>query len=138
MDWHPQVFEDHHEGFARIFTPPNPDIINPNISPIGRMGWLMMGGHIDQQAATENLPGYVSGYNTEFDMWYPGYGDTWPTFHGAYGMTFETAAQASTESSSTNSFRKRDGSLNDPSSTLEGRFMDCHGQHQLSGRRDLV
>jgi hypothetical protein len=91
MDWHPQVFEDHHEGFARIFTPPNPDIINPNISPIGRMGWLMMGGHIDQQAATQNLPGYVSGYNTEFDMWYPGYGDTWPTFHGAYGMTFETA-----------------------------------------------
>ncbi len=91
MEWHPQVFEDHHEsGPARIFTPPNPDVVNPNISPIGRMGWLMYGAHIDQQAATQNMPGYVSGFRTAYDMWYPGYGDSWPTFQGAYGMTFET------------------------------------------------
>jgi len=89
-NWKPQVFEDHHEGTARIWTPPNPDIINPNISPIGRMQWLMYGAHIDEQAASQNLPGYVSGAGTQYDMWYLGYGDTVPTLHGAAGMTFET------------------------------------------------
>src|SRR5690625_7645719 len=24
-----------------------------------------------------------------FDLFYPSYGDTWPTFHGAVGMTYE-------------------------------------------------
>ncbi|MDZ7720385.1 MAG: M14 family metallopeptidase [Balneolaceae bacterium] len=27
----------------------------------------------------------------QFDLFYPGYGDTWPTFHGAIGMTYEQA-----------------------------------------------
>jgi hypothetical protein len=26
-----------------------------------------------------------------FDLYYPGYGDSWPTFHGAIGMTYEQA-----------------------------------------------
>jgi len=89
--WHPQIFEDHHEdsGINRIYTPPDPDNLNPDVSPIIRGGWNSVGMHIAEQAAVQNLPGFGQGYS--FDMWYPGYGDTWPSFHNAVGMTFEIA-----------------------------------------------
>jgi len=91
LDWHPQIFEDHHEdnGYGRLYTPPDPDTINPNVSPIIRAGWNEIGMHIAAEATTADLPGFNQGYS--YDMWYPGYGDTWPSFHNAIGMTFETA-----------------------------------------------
>lgn len=89
LEWRPQIFLDLHEsGPARIFVPPNPDPVNPEISPIIRASWIMTGGYIITQACTKNLPGYVCGVT--YDMWYPGYGDTWPSFHHAIGETFET------------------------------------------------
>ena len=89
LEWRPQIFLDLHEsGPARIFVPPGPDPYHPEISPIVRAGWIMTGGYIITQACTKNLPGYVTGVS--YDMWYPGYGDTWPSFHHALGETFET------------------------------------------------
>jgi hypothetical protein len=89
--WHPQIFEDHHEddGFGRLYTPPNPDNVNPNVSPVIRAGWNELGEHIAAGAVTAGLPGFNEGY--AYDMWFPGYGDTWPSFHNAIGMTFEIA-----------------------------------------------
>jgi hypothetical protein len=47
-----------------------------------------------------------------FDLFYPGYGDSWPTFQGAVGMTFEVAGQGGP------AYKRQDGEV----LTLEGRI----------------
>ncbi|HEX7553653.1 MAG TPA: hypothetical protein VF378_08865, partial [Geothrix sp.] len=47
-----------------------------------------------------------------FDLFYPGYGDSWPTFQGAVGMTFEMAGQGGL------AYRREDGEV----LTLESRI----------------
>ena len=47
-----------------------------------------------------------------FDLFYPGYGDSWPTFQGAVGMTFEVGGGGGT------AYRREDGEV----VTLEGRI----------------
>jgi len=47
-----------------------------------------------------------------FDLFYPGYGDSWPTFQGAVGMTFEMAGQGGL------AYKREDGEI----LTLESRI----------------
>ncbi|MEX1139227.1 MAG: M14 family metallopeptidase [Bacteroidota bacterium] len=53
-------------------------------------------GAIYGRGNAEALDRFGSPYYTEeyFDLFYPGYGDSWPTFNGAIGMTYEQAGHS--------------------------------------------
>jgi hypothetical protein len=86
--WEPQVFVDLHEmsADATYFFPPTAEPINPEISP-AVVRWLEVFGAANAEAF--DRLGWLY-YNAEsFDLFYPGYGDSYPSFRGAVGMTYE-------------------------------------------------
>ncbi len=84
----PQVYIDAHEmGSNRsyFFPPPGPPQ-NPSI-PKTLPGWWKILG---KSVATEFDRNGIEYFTSEgFDFWYPGYGDSWPTYNGALAGTFE-------------------------------------------------
>ena len=85
--WHPQVFVDLHGQTTQMFFPPAADPINPAYpEQVGR--WLETFGR-GNAAAFDQL-GWSYFTRDVFDLYYPGYWDSYPALHGATGMTFET------------------------------------------------
>jgi len=89
--WSPQVLVDFHEmGYrATYYFPPPAEAINENISPRIRKWWEVF-GKANARAFDERGWTYFTG--EVFDAFYPGYGDSWPAFNGAVGMTYEQAS----------------------------------------------
>ncbi len=90
LEWQPQVFVDFHEmGYdSTYFFPPDADPINTNIDPETER-WLEEFGTANAEAfSSRGWPFFVGEY---FDLFYPGYGDSWPSLRGAIGMTYEMA-----------------------------------------------
>ncbi|HEX3109198.1 MAG TPA: M14 metallopeptidase family protein [Thermoanaerobaculia bacterium] len=88
--WNPQVFVDFHEMGANstYFFPPDAKPINANL-PRDVEKWLDVFGRANAQAFTRRgWPFFVA---ERFDLFYPAYGDSWPSLHGAIGMTYEVA-----------------------------------------------
>src|SRR5262249_45821263 len=88
--WNPQVFVDLHEmGFnSTYFFPPDARPINANL-PKEVETWLDKFGRANAAEFTKKgWPFFVA---ERFDLFYPGYGDSWPSLHGAIGMTYEVA-----------------------------------------------
>ena len=88
--WYPQVFVDFHEMGAQstYFFPPDAKPINANL-PKDVEKWLEVFGRANAEAFTRRgWPFFVA---ERFDLFYPGYGDSWPALHGAIGMTYEAA-----------------------------------------------
>lgn len=86
----PQVYVDYHEmgrESTYFFFPATPPF-NPNY-PEEVREW----GKTFGKANASMLDKYGVPYYTGevFDLFYPGYGDSWPTFNGAIGMTYEQA-----------------------------------------------
>ena len=92
-EWMPQVHVDFHEmGYnsSYFFFPPFKPV-NKNIPP-STGEWDKIFGKANAEAFDKKGWNYWSG--EEFDLFYPGYGDSWPSLHGAIGMTYEQAGQA--------------------------------------------
>ncbi|HSN67637.1 MAG TPA: M14 metallopeptidase family protein, partial [Thermoanaerobaculia bacterium] len=90
LGWRPQVFVDFHEmGYqSTYFFPPDADPTNANIDSETER-WLETFGKANAEAfSSRGWPFFVG---ETFDLFYPGYGDSWPSLHGAIGMTFEMA-----------------------------------------------
>lgn len=88
--WNPQVFVDFHEMSPRstYFFPPDANPINVNL-PKEVEKWLETFGRANAEAFTQRgWPFFVA---ESYDLFYPGYGDSWPSMHGAVGMTYEMA-----------------------------------------------
>jgi hypothetical protein len=88
--WNPQVFVDFHEmgTNSTYFFPPDAKPINANL-PKEVEKWLDVFGRANAAAFTaKGWPFFVG---EVFDLFYPGYGDSWPALHGAIGMTYEVA-----------------------------------------------
>ncbi len=88
--WNPQVFVDFHEmgSNSTYFFPPVAKPINANL-PRDVEKWLDVFGRANAEAFTrKGWPFFVA---ERFDLFYPGYGDSWPSLHGAIGMTYEMA-----------------------------------------------
>jgi Zinc carboxypeptidase len=86
--WHPQVFVDFHEMShnSTYFFPPDARPINANV-PKDAEKWLETFGKANAAAfSAKGWPFFVA---ERFDLFYPGYGDSWPSLHGAIGMTYE-------------------------------------------------
>ncbi|HEX8491864.1 MAG TPA: M14 family zinc carboxypeptidase [Pyrinomonadaceae bacterium] len=88
LEWNPQVFVDHHGQPSQFFFPPAAQPINPNLPPEPTARWLTAFGRANAaQFDARNWDFYVRDI---FDLFYPGYWDSWPSLNGATGMTYET------------------------------------------------
>ena len=85
--WRPQVFVDHHGQTEQMFFPPAALPINPAL-PRRTRDWLDRFGR--GNAAAFDRHGWQYYVGEIFDLYYPGYWDSWPALNGAIGMTYET------------------------------------------------
>ncbi len=88
LEWNPQVFVDHHGQPSQFFFPPAAQPINPNLPTEQTARWLTTFGRANAtQFDQRQWDFYV---RDVFDLFYPGYWDSWPSLNGATGMTYET------------------------------------------------
>jgi hypothetical protein len=82
---------DLHEmgGNSTYYFAPPADPINPQITEAQRR-WLTEFGK--ENAAEFDRRGFGYFVRELYDSFYPGYGESWPIFHGAIGMTYEQAS----------------------------------------------
>jgi hypothetical protein len=87
LRWHPMVAVDLHGHVGTYFFPPSARPVNANFG--GDLEkWLDLFGHAN--AAAFDRHGWMYYSRDVFDLFYPGYYDTWPSLTGAVGMTYET------------------------------------------------
>ncbi|MEY4167861.1 MAG: hypothetical protein RIR52_1685 [Acidobacteriota bacterium] len=91
LSWYPQVVADLHEmgsNSSYYFAPPalpwNPNLTSRQIDWLTRLG-RNNGSWFDRF-------GFDYYTRENYDSFYPGYGEGWPLFHGAIGMTYEQAS----------------------------------------------
>lgn len=86
--WTPQVHIDFHEMSpnSTYFFFPAAKPISP-IYPEHTLKWGKIIGEANARAFDERGWAYYTGQ--VFDLFYPGYGDSWPSLLGAIGMTYE-------------------------------------------------
>ncbi|MBI3820971.1 MAG: hypothetical protein HY286_19960 [Planctomycetes bacterium] len=90
----PQAHVDFHEmghSSSYFFFPPEYPV-NANL-PADVVDWGKIYGKGNAAAFDAFKWQYYTREN--FDLFYPGYGDSWPTFQGAIGMTYEQAGHSS-------------------------------------------
>jgi hypothetical protein len=91
LDWHPVLVADLHEMGAEqgyYFAPPAKPY-HPLVSPEQQALWELTGR---ANAAAFDARGWRYWTREVFDAFYPGYGESWPFFTGALGMTWEQAS----------------------------------------------
>ena len=93
LEWFPHVVADLHEmgGDSTYYFAPPAEPANPYITP-RQMEWLTVLGRENARRFDER--GFAYFVREVFDSFYPGYGESWPIFQGAIGMTFEQASPA--------------------------------------------
>ena len=87
LRWHPMVTVDQHGQVGTYFFPPAARPVNENLGP-NATKWLEAIGQ--GNAAAFDAHGWMYFSRDQFDLYYPGYWDTWPSLTGATGMTYET------------------------------------------------
>lgn len=85
--WRPQVFVDLHGQTTQYFFPPAAPPVMP-LYPASLNEWLEVFGRGNAEAFDAFGWSYYT--RDRFDLFYPGYWDTYPALHGATGMTYET------------------------------------------------
>jgi hypothetical protein len=93
-EYYPQVTVDLHEqgGDNSYYFAPPADPVNPNITRTQVAAWELFGR---ANAARFDQRGWPYFIREVYDAFYPGYGDSWPTFQGSIGMTYEQASARS-------------------------------------------
>ena len=91
LEYHPQVVVDLHEmgGDNTYYFAPPATPINPYITP-SQVHWLEAFGRANAAAFDEH--GFAYFIREVYDSFYPGYGESWPMYLGAIGMTYEQAS----------------------------------------------
>ncbi len=86
--WLPAVHVDFHEQGvdSPYYFAPAAEPYHPAITPWQRELQTQIG---EANARVFDRDGRLYFTREVFDLFYPGYGDTWPTFNGAIGMTYE-------------------------------------------------
>ena len=87
-DWLPQVHVDYHEQEYNnpYYFAPAAEPYHDVITPWQREFQVMVGKN---NARYFDRKGWLYFTKEEFDLFYPSYGDTYPIYNGAIGMTFE-------------------------------------------------
>jgi hypothetical protein len=104
LEWAPQVVVDLHEmgGNSTYYFAPPADPYNPLITEGQRKSLEMFGRANAQEFDRRGFPYFV---REVYDAFYPGYGDSWPTFQGAVAMTYEQASPRGL------AFKREDGTI---------------------------
>ncbi len=91
LEYYPLIHVDVHEmgTDTSYYFPPPAEPFNPHLTP-GQLDRLELVGR--NIGSFFDRFGYDYFTREIFDALYPGYGDSWPAFHGAVGMTFEMAS----------------------------------------------
>jgi zinc carboxypeptidase len=91
LEWFPHVVADLHEmgGNSTYYFAPPAVPINPHITK-EQMKWLDAFGRAN--AGAFDARGFAYFTREVYDSFYPGYGESWPMYHGAIGMTYEQAS----------------------------------------------
>jgi hypothetical protein len=91
--WLPHVHVDFHEMGANspYFFPPNAEPVHEVTSTWQREFYEIIGRN---NAKYFDKEGWLYYTKQNYDLYYPSYGDSYPTFSGAIGMTFEQGGQA--------------------------------------------
>lgn len=86
--WMPQVHVDFHEQGvdAPYYFAPAAEPYHDRITPWQREFQMVIGRNNAKYFDANNWLYFT---RQVFDLFYPSYGDTWPTFNGAIGMTYE-------------------------------------------------
>ncbi len=85
--WRPQIFVDLHGQTTQTFFPPPATPVMP-FYPASYEAWTERIGAANAEAF--DRLGWSYYVRDVFDLYYPGYWDTYPALHGAIGMTYET------------------------------------------------
>ncbi len=95
-EWLPQIMYNQHQGTypPRIFVPPFPDPVNPNIDPQIVRGVDLVGGAMQDRFEREGKNGVISRY--AFSIWYNGSVRTTSYFHNIIGILTETGHASAT------------------------------------------
>jgi hypothetical protein len=90
-EYWPHVTVDLHEqgGDNTYYFAPPADPVNPHITQSQRRAWDLFGR---ANGARFDQRGWAYFIAEVYDAFYPGYGDSWPTFNGSIGMTYEQAS----------------------------------------------
>lgn len=88
LRWHPQVYVDQHGQVETYFFPPNSMSQNANVDRERVNKWTDIFGRATGKAFDQN--GFSFFIGDTFDLYYPGYLDSFTTLSGAIGMTQET------------------------------------------------
>ncbi|MEM7701124.1 MAG: M14 metallopeptidase family protein [Pseudomonadota bacterium] len=90
-EWNPVVVSDIHEmgGDNTYFFSPAADPISPQITANQRRLYEIIGRNNATYFDQMGQPYFT---REVYDLFYPGYGDTWNTHHGAIGSTYEQAS----------------------------------------------
>jgi hypothetical protein len=91
LDFYPQVVVDLHEmgGNGTYYFAPPADPLNPHITK-AQIAWFQTFGRAN--ADRFDTRGFSYFIREVYDSFYPGYGESWPIFQGAVGMTYEQAS----------------------------------------------
>ena len=104
LEWYPQVTVDLHEmgGNSSYYFAPPADPLNPYITESQKKSFELFGR---ANAAEFDKRGFGYFVRETYDSFYPGYGESWPIFHGSIGMTYEQASPRGL------AFRREDGGI---------------------------
>ncbi len=103
--WNPQVLADHHEMGAEssYYFPPTMAPLHAAVPDAFKHRWQQTFGSGVARAFDARGWAYFS--RDVFDLFYPSYGDSWPSLQGVVGMTFEMAGQTGL------AYQRRDGEV---------------------------
>jgi hypothetical protein len=87
-EWNPQVSVDHHGQPSQFFFPPAALPVNPNLPAQATSRWLTEFGRANAAQFDQRRWDYY--VRDVYDLFYPGYIDSWTSLNGATGMTYET------------------------------------------------
>lgn len=86
--YQPHIMIDLHEMGENetYFFPPPTAPQNPNLPKSVAQWWGILGHAVADEFDKNKIDYYTQ---ERFDFWFPGYGDSWPTYNGALSGTFE-------------------------------------------------
>jgi hypothetical protein len=132
LRWNPQVYVDQHGQVDTYFFPPNPMSVNANVDRTRLNNWTDVIGRATARAF--DAKGFPYFIKSEFDLYYPGYLDSWTSLSGAIGMTHET------DGGKYLARERRDGSVLTLREGIEKHFVSALAviESAANNRRDLV
>lgn len=127
LRWFPAVMVDSHEMGTdqTYFFPPEANPINPNVPQTQRNLRTIIGQNNARRFDEAGIPYFT---REIFDLFYPGYGDGWPSAHGTISMTYEQGSARGMQA------RRTNGTLLTYAETVRSQFIASLSTIEVAAR----